>query len=183
VPLQQGCTGCGRAGLRYIEAYGAPKWLGELALAFKEETYQPEPIRRVFIAKANGNLRPLCLSTLRDRVCMKAAMLVLEPIFEADLPEEQYAYRPGRSAQQAVVDVKDTLFQGHPEVVDADLTDYFGSIPHVELMLSLARHINSRSKIDIPRQLGDSQPTFGVGHLPDATEPCFCVHHSMAEVT
>ena len=88
-----------------IEAYGVERWLGELALALKEETYQPDPIRRVFIPKANGKLRPLGLSTLRDRVCMTAAMLVLEPIFEADLPPEQYADRPGRSAQQAGVGV------------------------------------------------------------------------------
>ena len=72
------------------------------------------------------------MSTLRDRVCMTAAMLVLEPIFEADLPPELYAYRPGRNAQQAVVAVGEMLFRGHPDVVDADLADYFGSIPHAE---------------------------------------------------
>jgi group II intron reverse transcriptase/maturase len=127
-----------------IEAYGVERWLGELALALRQETYQPDPIRRVFIKKANGKLRPLGISTLRDRVCMTAAMLVLEPIFEADLPPELYAYRPGRNAQQAVVEVEELLFRGHPEVVDADLADYFGSIPHAELLKSVTRRIVDR---------------------------------------
>src|ERR1017187_2722661 len=132
-----------------IEAYGEGRWLGELALALRRGPYRPAPIRRVFIPKANGKLRPLGISTLRDRVCMTAAMLVLEPIFEADLPPEQYAYRPGRNPQQAVVEVGGLLFRGHPDVVHADLADYFGSIPHAELMKSVARRMVDRRVVHL----------------------------------
>jgi RNA-directed DNA polymerase len=140
----QGAPGVDGQDFEAVEAYGVEQWLGELALALRQETYRPDPIRRVFIPKANGKLRPLGISTLRDRVSMTAAMLVLDPILEADLPPEQYAYRRGRNAQQAAVQVEETLFRGHPEVVDADLADYFGSIPHAELMRSLARRIVDR---------------------------------------
>ena len=140
----QGAPGVDGQDFAEVEAYGLERWLGELALALREETYRPDPIRRVYIPKANGKLRPLGISTLRDRVCMTAATLVLEPIFEADLPPEQYAYRPGRSAQQAAIAVEELLFRGYREVVDADLADFFGSIPHAELMKSVARRIVDR---------------------------------------
>ncbi len=140
----KGAPGVDRQDFADVEACGVQRWLGELAQALREETYQPNPIRRVFIPKPNGKLRPLGISTLRDRVCMTAAMLVLEPIFEADLPTEQYAYRAGRNAQQAAMEVEEHLFRGHMDVVDADLADYFGSIPHTELMQSLARRIVDR---------------------------------------
>jgi RNA-directed DNA polymerase len=140
----KGAPGVDRQDFADVEAYGVQRWLGELAQALREENYQPDPIRRVWIPKANGKLRPLGISTLRDRVCMTAAMLVLEPIFEADLPTEQYAYRPGRNAQQAAMEVEERLHRGQTDVVDADLADYFGSIPHAGLMQSLARRIVDR---------------------------------------
>lgn len=124
-----------------IERYGRERWLGELALALREKRYQPEAIKRVFIPKANGKLRPLGLSSLRDRVCMMAAVVVLDPIFEADLAPEQYAYRAGCSAHDALSAVKMGLSGGFPEVVDADLSAYFDTIPHRELMLCVARRV------------------------------------------
>lgn len=127
-----------------IEADGVERWLSELALALRQESYKPDAIRRVYIPKPNGKLRPLGISTVRDRVAMTAATLVLDPIFEADLPPELYAYRAGRNAQQAVTEVEEQLFRGHSDVVDADLADYFGSIPHADLMKSVARRVVDR---------------------------------------
>jgi len=115
------------------------------------------PFRRVF-SEGNGKLRPLGISILRDRVCMTAAMLVLEPIFEADLPPEQYAYRPGRMANRRWSRWKSCCSVGHPEVVDADLADYFGSIPHAELLKSVARRIVDRARAASDQDVGWNAP-------------------------
>jgi RNA-directed DNA polymerase len=127
-----------------IEAAGLELWLGELAKMLKEKTYQAEAIRRVYIPKPNGKLRPLGIPTIRDRVVQMAMVLVLGPIFEADLPPQQYAYRPGRNAHDAIRQVHSLLNQGHTQVVDADLAAYFDSIPHAELMKSVARRVVDR---------------------------------------
>src|SRR5690349_2101858 len=100
-----------------IQAYGEESWLGELAQELKQKRYQAEAIKRVYILKPNGKLRPLGIPTIRDRVVQRAVMLVLEPIFEADLQPEQHAYRAGRDALGAVRQVHSLLNTGHCEVV------------------------------------------------------------------
>jgi RNA-directed DNA polymerase len=126
-----------------IELYGLERWLGELALELNNRTYQPLPVRRVYIPKPDnpGQQRPLGIPTIRDRVVQTAAVLVLTPIYEADLQPEQYAYRQGVGALDAVRQVHSLLNRGFTQVVDADLSGYFDSIPHAELMKCLARRM------------------------------------------
>ena len=126
-----------------VESYGVGRWLGELARDLKDGTYAPNPVRQVLIPKKqSGKFRPLGIPCVRDRVAQTSAMLVLEPIFEADLRPEQYAYRPGRSAHDAISRVHRLLYRGHNEVVDCDLSNYFGEIPHAELLKSVARRVS-----------------------------------------
>ena len=127
-----------------IEAYGLDRWLDALTQSLADKTYRADPVRRVWIPKPDGKERPLGIPTIRDRVVQMAAVLVMQPIFEVDLPDEQFGYRPGKSALDAVETVQRWLDAGYTEVVDADLSGYFDSIPHAELMKSVARRISDR---------------------------------------
>jgi RNA-directed DNA polymerase len=120
----RGAAGVDGQDFEDIELYGEERWLGELAERLRNKDYRPEAVKRVWIPKPNGQKRPLGIPTITDRVVQTALMLVIEPIFEADLPPEQYGYRPERGAQEAIRAVHRLLNTGHTEVIDADLSDY-----------------------------------------------------------
>jgi group II intron reverse transcriptase/maturase len=135
-----------------IEAYGEDRWLDELAQALRSKTYQPKAVKRVWIPKANDRRRPLGIPSIADRVVMTAAVVVLQPIFDVDLPTEQHGYRPNLSAHTAVKEVHRLINTGHTHVIEADLADYFGSIPHAELLKSVARRVSDRHLLHLIKQ-------------------------------
>jgi RNA-directed DNA polymerase len=137
----QGAPGVDGQNFPQIEEEGRGKWVAELRQQLQQGTYQPQAVRRVMIPKPNGGERPLGIPTIRDRVVQTAAKLILEPIFEADLEPNAYGYRPKRGAQGAVKKVHELLRSGYTDVVDADLSKYFDTIPHAELMQCVARRI------------------------------------------
>jgi group II intron reverse transcriptase/maturase len=145
----KGAAGVDNQSFEDIEAYGLERWLGELTQELKNRTYRPAAVRRVYIPKPDGKTRPLGIPTVKDRVVQTAATLVLGAIFEADLQPEQYAYRPNRSALDAVRHVHKLLCTGHGQVVDADLSGYFDSIPHAELMRCVARRVSDGAMLHL----------------------------------
>ena len=140
----QGAPGVDGQSFAEIESRGRREWLVGLRNDLRAKTYKPQPVRRVMIPKPGGDERPLGIPTIRDRVVQTAAKLVLEPIFEADLEPEAYGYRPKRSAHDAIEKVHKLLCEGYTDVVDADLSKYFDTIPHRELMQCVARRIVDR---------------------------------------
>jgi RNA-directed DNA polymerase len=128
---------------------GLEAWLGSLGAELREERYRPRAVRRVMIPKPDGGERPLGIPTIRDRVVQQAVKLVVEPIFEADFEPNAYGYRPGRGALDAVREVRAAILRGESHVVDADISNYFDSIPHDELMKSVARRICDRKMLHL----------------------------------
>jgi group II intron reverse transcriptase/maturase len=140
----QGAPGIDGQDFAEVEAYGAERWLDELADLLRRKAYRASAVKRVWIPKPGGKQRPLGIPRILDRVVMVAAGVVLESIFEADLPDEQHGYRANCSAHTAVQAVNRLLNTGHTQVIEADLADYFGSIPHAELLKSVARRVSDR---------------------------------------
>ena len=145
----QGAPGVDGESFEDIESTGLAEWMNGLREELRSKTYKPQPVRRVLIPKPGGGERPLGIPTIRDRVVQTAAKLVLEPIWEAELEPNAYGYRPRKSAQDAIQKVDELLHDGYTDVVDADLSKYFDTIPHSELMQCVARRIVDRHMLHL----------------------------------
>jgi RNA-directed DNA polymerase len=152
VKANGGTSGVDRETCEQIEAHGLTDYLAELRFEMEERRYQPRPVRRVYIPKANGKLRPLGIPTIRDRIVQTAFLMVLEPIFEADFSASSFGFRPRKSAHDAVREIYKYLNWGCVEVYDVDLEKYFDSVDHVKLMKLLARRISDGQILRVIKQ-------------------------------
>ncbi len=162
-----GCAGIDGMSFEDIESYGVEKFISEIIRELEEKSYKPQPVLRILIDKENGDKRPLGIPIIKDRVIQMSVKFVIEPVFEADFEDSSHGFRPRRSAEDAVKAIKRNLLKGKCHVYDADLSAYFDTIPHKELMYLIAQRISDKNILHLIKMwlktpvMKDNKPTGG----------------------
>jgi RNA-directed DNA polymerase len=151
VRANRGVPGVDGVSIEQVEAAGVETFLAGLHEALRAKRYEPQPVLRAYIEKRDGKMRPLGIPTVADRVVQMAALLILEPIFEADFEDCSFGFRPGRNAHQALAEIRDYVGQGYQAVYDADLQGYFDSIPHEQLLACVRMRVVDRTVLKLIR--------------------------------